>query len=153
MSFFSSISLSPVLSDKRKKERARIWGWKIVFENRQQITGNKHTDPLNRNLDPRAQDLVPAVDAPDEPAAPLEAARAAERVRERGRGGEVRLERLALRRRRGLRQQVDDLRDLGFCGSMETEGGLAGGVFCCCCFLGMEGGGGRGGKEFYAGLP
>lgn len=29
---------------------------------------------------------------------------------------------------------------------METEGGLAGGVFCCCCFLGMEGGGWEGGK-------
>ena len=73
-----------------------------------------HTDAIDRNLDPRAQNLVPAVYAPDQPPAALEAARAAERVREGGRGREVLLERLALGRGRRLREEVDDLGDLGF---------------------------------------
>ena len=62
-----------------------------------------HTNAIDRNLDPWAQNLVPAVYAPDQPPAALEAARAAERVREGGRGREVLLESLALGRGRRLR--------------------------------------------------
>ncbi len=54
------------------------------------------TDTLDLELDARAQDLVPAVDAPDQPAAAVEAAGAAERVREGCVGREVAFYRLAL---------------------------------------------------------
>lgn len=62
-------------------------------------------------------------------------------MREGRRGRKVRLERLALRRGRGLRQQVDDLRYLGFCGN-NTEVS----PFFWSFFLVHLGG-------FYAGLP
>ena len=73
------------------------------------------TDAVDADFDPRAHDLVPAVDAPDQPPAALEAAGAAERVRERGRRREVLLEGLALGRGRGLREEVDHLGYLCFC--------------------------------------
>ena len=56
------------------------------------------------------------VRTPNQPPAPLEAAGAAKRMGEGGRGREVGLERFALGGGRGLREEVDDLGDLGFCG-------------------------------------
>lgn len=60
----------------------------------------KRTDAINTDLDPRAQDFVPAVYAPYQPSAALEAAGAAEWVREGGRGSEVCFEGFALGRGR-----------------------------------------------------
>jgi len=71
------------------------------------------THTVNLQLDPRAQDLVPAVYAPDQPSAALEAAGAAEGVREGGVGGEVFLDRGALGAGWGLREGVDDVGDFG----------------------------------------
>lgn len=70
-------------------------------------------DAVNGDVNPRRQDLVPAVDAPDEPAATLKGAGAAERVREGGGRGEVFLDRSALDRGRGLGEEVDDVGDFG----------------------------------------
>lgn len=63
----------------------------------------RHTNAIHADLDLRTHDLVPSVDAPDQPPAALEAAGAAERVREGGRGREVCLEGFALSGGRGLR--------------------------------------------------
>lgn len=70
--------------------------------------GRINTDTLDLELNARAHDLVPAVDAPDQPAATVEAAGAAEGVREGCVGGEVGFDCLALERRWGLREAMDD---------------------------------------------
>ena len=76
-------------------------------------SGHICTNALDLQLDMRAHDLVPAVDAPDQPAAAFEAACAAERVREGGRGREVGFYRLALHGGRRLRKEVDYGGDFG----------------------------------------
>lgn len=91
------------------------------------------TDAVDVDVDPGAQDLVPAVDAPDEPAGAVEGAGAAEGVREGGGGGEVFFYGGALDRRRGLHEGADYVRDFG-----GWRGGLAGG--------GEGGGGGVDGR-------
>lgn len=93
------------------------------------------THTINLQLDPRAQDLVPVVYAPDQPSAALEAAGAAEGVREGGVGGEVFLDRGALGAGRGLREGVDDVGDFG-----DLLGGVSYGVRV----VEEERGGGRG---------
>lgn len=71
------------------------------------------TDTLDFELDPWAHDLVPAVDAPDQPAAAVEAAGAADWMREGGCGREVGFYRLALDRGGRLREEVDYGGDFG----------------------------------------
>lgn len=56
----------------------------------------KRTDAVHAELNLRTHDLVPAIDAPYQPPAALEAARAAEWMREGGRRREVRFEGFAL---------------------------------------------------------
>lgn len=73
---------------------------------------SKRTDAVDLELDARAHDLIPPVDAPYQPPAPLERPRAAERMREGGRRGEVLFQRRALEGGRGLGQEVDDAGDL-----------------------------------------
>ena len=73
------------------------------------------TNAIHTNLNLRAHDLVPAVYAPYQPPATLEAAGAAERVSKGGRGCEVLLNGFALGGGRGLRQEVDYLGNLCFC--------------------------------------
>ena len=73
-----------------------------------------HTNAINRDLYPRAHDLVPAVYTPDQPSRTLEAAGSAERMREARVGREVFLEGGALGGGRGLREEVDYLGYLGF---------------------------------------
>lgn len=71
---------------------------------KKELIGNiTRTNTINPNFNPRTQDLVPAVYAPDEPAGAFEAAGAAEGVREAGGGEEVFFEGRALGRRWGLR--------------------------------------------------
>ncbi|KAL9099594.1 MAG: hypothetical protein Q9163_004925, partial [Psora crenata] len=65
-------------------------------------------------LDAGTHDFVPAIHAPDEPPASLEAGDAAERVREAGGAGEVFLNCGALEGGRGLREEVDDGGDFAF---------------------------------------
>lgn len=73
----------------------------------------RSTDALDLELDPWAHDLVPPVDAPDQPAAAVEAARAAERVREGCGGREVGFYRLPLEGWGRLRESVDYGGDFG----------------------------------------
>ena len=90
----------------------------------------RRTDVPHVQLDPRRHDLVPPVDARDQPSrvgvAPVgggrerEGAGAAEGVREGGVAEEVTLDGEALDGGRGLREEGDNVRDLGDCG-----GGLA----------------------------
>jgi len=101
------------------------------------------THTINLQLDPRAQDLVPAVYAPDQPSAALEAAGAAEGVREGGVGGEVFLDRGALGAGRGLREGVDDVGDFG-----DLLGGVSYGVRV----VEEERGGGEGTWVFHCGF-
>ena len=63
----------------------------------------RRTNAIHADFNLRTHDLVPSVDAPDEPPATLEAAGAAEWMREGGRGREVCLEGFALSGGRGLR--------------------------------------------------
>ena len=75
------------------------------------------TDAVDRDVDVRTHDLVPAVDAPDQPAGAVEGAGTAEGVDEGGRGGEVPLEGCALEGGRALAEGVDYLGDFGDWGS------------------------------------
>ena len=81
------------------------------------------TNAVDRDVDVRAHDFVPPVDAPDEPARAGEGAGAAEGVDEGGRGREVPLQGCALQGGGRLGEVVDYLGDFGDCG-----GGL--GVSC-----------------------
>lgn len=56
----------------------------------------KRTHAIHGDLDPRAHDLVPPIDTPDQPSRAVEAAGAAERVAERRVGGEVAFDRCSL---------------------------------------------------------
>ena len=93
-------------------ERVWWWGW----------GWREHTNTIDTDIDPRAHNLVPTVYTPDQPPAALEAARAAKRMREGGRGGEVCFEGFPLGGGRGLREEADDLGDLGFFEEVSVEG-------------------------------
>lgn len=71
------------------------------------------TNAFNFHFYPRAQDLVPAIDAPYQPAGAIEASCSAERVREGCCRCEVMLYGSALLLWSALTQLVDDVRDLG----------------------------------------
>lgn len=81
-----------------------------------------HTSSLDRQDDPRTQDLVPAVDHPDHPSRidlPNERHRdmrklghATHWMRERGIGHEVGVQSRFLLRGRPFAERVDDMRDL-----------------------------------------
>ena len=91
----------------------------------------RRTNTLDLDVDPRAQDLVPPVHVPDQPARAIEGARAAERVREGGVGCEIALDGGTLCRGRSLRQEVDDVGDFGdwwrrLVGVRDMDAGLEG---------------------------
>lgn len=66
------------------------------------LVGGVVGDRVDRQVDARGEDLVPAVDAPDQPAGAFEGSRAADGVREGGVGGEVAFDGGALEGGRGL---------------------------------------------------
>lgn len=71
----------------------------------------KHTNTINRNFNPRTHNLIPAINTPYQPSTSLEAAGAAERMREAGVGGEVFFYRGALRCGWRLGEEVDYVAD------------------------------------------
>jgi len=79
------------------------------------------TNPFNLNLNSRTQNLIPAVDTPYQPSTPLEAASAAEGMREGGVWCEVFFYGGALGCWWGLCEEVDYVGDIGL------------GVFHCVC--------------------
>lgn len=81
----------------------------------------QRTDALNRDLDLRTQDLIPTIDAPDQPPRAIEGTRTAEGVDEGGIRGKVTFDRRPLNRWRGLGERTDDLRNLSNCGCSEYD--------------------------------
>jgi len=73
------------------------------------------TDAVYLQIYPRAHDLVPAVDAPYQPAGAIEASRSAKRMHKGCCRCEVVLYRSTLLLRWTLAQLMDDMRDLGDC--------------------------------------